>query len=219
LANAGQHEVLGFIDSNTELLGRRMDGKPILGDFAALSQLRHSMNIEGAVVAIGDNGVRRDFADRLDLLGIQPINAIHPSANLAHNVTLGRNVVIAAGALVCAHCQIGDSVILNTGSIVDHESMIGTATHICPGARLAGRVSVESGAFVGIGATVIQNLRIGYEAVVGAGAVVIADVAPMSTVVGVPASEIKDLSDSDGINAWMMPEFMRSHLAQGNAAE
>ena len=218
LANAGGHAILGFVDSNPQLTGKRVDGKRILGDFPALAGLRHSLGIEGAVVAIGDNGVRRDFGDRIEALGLQLINAIHPSANLAHNVTLGRNVVIAAGALVCAHCQIGDSVILNTGSIVDHESMIGTATHICPGARLAGRVTVESGAFVGIGATVIQSVRIGYEAVVGAGAVVIADVPPLTTVVGVPAREIKDLADSDGFNAWLMPEFVRTHLETASQA-
>lgn len=213
LINQDRHEVLGFIDSNSNLAGRRVDGRRVLGDLAALPRIRDRMGVEGAVVAIGDNGVRRDFADQIDRLGLTLVNAVHPSANLARNVTLGSNVVIAAGALVCAHCQIGDSVILNTGCIVDHESMIGTATHVCPGARLAGGVTIESGAFVGIGATVIQNIRIGYEAVVGAGAVVIADVNPLSTVVGVPAQEIKDVPDPDEFNAWLMPEFVRSHLA------
>ncbi len=214
LLNAGDQDIVGFIDSNPELAGRRMDGRPVLGDLGALPRLRDELGIGGAVVAIGDNGVRRDFADRIEALGLELINAIHPSANLANNVTLGRNVVICAGALVCAHCQIGDSVILNTGCIVDHESMIGMATHICPGARLAGRVTVESGAFVGIGATVIQNIRIGYEATVAAGAVVIRDVLPLTTVVGVPAREIKDIPDPDEFNAWLMPEAMRTHLAQ-----
>ena len=121
-------------------------------------------------------------------------------------MTLGRNIVIAAGALVCAHCQIGDSVILNTGCLVDHESLIGTATHICPGARLAGRVTVESGAFVGIGATIIQSTRVGFEAVIGAGAVVIEDVPPMSTVVGVPAKPIKRIGKTADMQTWLMPE-------------
>lgn len=214
LVRAAEHEVAGFIDSNAELEGRRVDGRPVLGDLEALARLRQEIGLGGAVVAIGDNGVRRDFAERIESMGLELINAIHPSANLAHNVTLGRNVVIGAGALVCAHCQIGDSVILNTGCIVDHESMIGTATHICPGARLAGRVTVESGAFVGIGATVIPNVRIGYEAVVGAGAVVIGDVNPLTTVVGVPACEIKDVPDPDEFNAWLMPEFLRTHAAR-----
>jgi len=209
LIRAGQHEILGFVDSNPELAGRRVDGRRVFGGMDVLPRLRDEQGVAAAVVAIGDNGVRREFADQVESYGLRLANAIHPSANLARNVTLGSNVVIAAGALVCAHGHVGDSVILNTGCIVDHESMIGPGAHICPGARLAGRVKVDSGAFVGIGATVIQNVRIGYDAVVGAGAVVIRDVAPMSTVVGVPAYEIKDLSDPDALSRWMLPEFLK----------
>jgi sugar O-acyltransferase (sialic acid O-acetyltransferase NeuD family) len=186
LLSARQYQVVGFLDSNPALHGRRMDGLPILGDLSVLPDLC-AQGVTSAVVAIGDNGIRRDMAEQMEAAGLQLINAIHPSANLARNVTLGRNIVIAAGALVCAHCQIGDSVILNTGCIVDHETMIGTAAHVCPGARIAGRVAIGSGAFVGIGATILQGLRIGYEAVVGGGAVVIEDVEPLTTVVGVPA--------------------------------
>lgn len=191
LVNVGTYEVVGFLDSNSDLTGRRIDGVEVLGHPDELPRIRDELGVSCAVVAIGDNGVRRAFADRLDAAGFELVNAIHPSANLARNVILGRNIVIAAGALVSAHCQIGDSVILNTGCIVDHECLIGTGTHICPGARIAGRVTVEAGAFVGIGATITQSVRVAYEAIIGAGAVVIGDVAPMSTVVGVPAREIK----------------------------
>lgn len=210
LVRAGEHDVVGFVDSNPAIHGRRVDGKRVFGGVDLIPQLRREHDLGGAVIAIGDNGVRREFADTVTALGLPLINAIHPSANLAQNVTLGSNIVIAAGALVCAHCHIGDSVILNTGCIVDHESMIGPGSHVCPGARLAGRVTVDGGAFVGIGATVIQNIRIGYDAVVGAGAVVIRNVAPMSTVVGVPAYEIKDVSDPDEFRRWMLPEMARS---------
>ena len=210
LVNVGEVDVVGFLDSDTSMHGRRVDGVPVLGHPDDLDHVREQMNIDCGVVAIGDNGVRRAFADRLEAAGLRVINAIHPSANLARNVSLGKNIVIAAGALVSAHCQVGDSVILNTGCIVDHESLIGTATHICPGARLAGRVTVESGAFVGIGATVIQNTRVGYEAIVGAGAVVISDVAPMTTVVGVPAHEAKQTEPATSDIAWLLPELNRA---------
>ena len=96
--------------------------------------------------------------------------------------------------------------------------MIGTGTHVCPGARLAGRVTVESGAFVGIGATVIQSVRIGYEAVVGAGAVVISDVSPLSTVVGVPARELKRVHEAAEMPATLVPEF-RHYTAQGSSLQ
>lgn len=191
LQQAREHVVKGFLDSNPQLWGRRVDGIPVLGGTDLLPDLA-GQGIEGAVVAIGDNGVRRQFADLVDASGLELANAIHPSANLARTVTVGCNVVIAAGALVCAHCQIGDSVILNTGCIIDHESMVGTAAHVCPGVKVAGHVTIESGAFAGIGATIIQNLRIGYDSVVGAGSVVIEDVEPMTTVVGMPARMIKN---------------------------
>lgn len=207
LNNAGTNEVVGFVDSNPDMVGRRIDGIPVLGQPDELQTIRDQYNVDHAVVAVGDNGARRALADHLDGLGFALINAVHPSANVARNASLGRNIVVAAGALVCAHCQIGDSVILNTGCIVDHESLIGTATHVCPGARLAGRVTIESGAFVGIGATIIQSIRVGYEAKVGAGAVVVRDVAPMSTVVGVPAREIKAIQETAEMHAWLVPEL------------
>lgn len=210
LMNVGEVEIVGFLDSDPTVHGRRMDGVEVLGHPDELESLRREHGIDCGIVAIGDNGVRRSFADRLEAIGIELINAIHPSANLARNVSLGTNIVIAAGALVSAHCQIGDSVILNTGCIVDHESLIGTATHVCPGARLAGRVTVESGAFVGIGATIIQSIRIGYEAVVGAGAVVIRDVAAMTTVVGVPAHQTGETPTKSTDAAWLLPELARA---------
>lgn len=196
LRAAGEHRIAGFLDNNNSLHGRRIDGLPVLGAIDDLPAFR-DRDIEGAIIAIGDNGVRRGYSQFVEDSDLQLINAIHPAARLSPTARIGRNVAAAAGTLVSAHAQIGDSVILNTGCIIDHECMIGTAAHICPGAKLAGHVTVEAGAFIGIGATIIQNVRIGLESVVGAGAVVLADVAPMTTVVGVPAREIKSAPSPD----------------------
>lgn len=207
LFHEGRHNVVGFLDSSSALHGQRMDGTKVLGPLQILPNLK-TQGVAGAVVAIGDNGTRRNFCEQVQRHGIELINAIHPSANIATNVSLGRGIVVAAGVVVCAHCQIGDAVILNTGCIVDHETMIGTACHICPGAKLAGRVTVESGAFVGIGATVIQRVRVGHDAIIGAGAVVLEDVNPLTTVAGLPAREVKSLSDPDELTQWLMPESL-----------
>lgn len=205
LAAAGIHTIVGFLDNNADIHGRRVDGVPVLGaidDLQAISQKHAAARV---IVAVGDNGVRRHLARKVEKLGFELVNAVHPSATLAHNARLGRNVVVAAGVVVCAHCQIGDSVILNTGCIVDHQTMIAEGAHICPGVRLAGRVKVEAGVFVGIGATVIPHVTLGYESIVGAGAVVIDPVPPLATVVGVPARQVKLASASEDEAAMLLP--------------
>lgn len=204
LRQANEHHPVGFLDNNAALHGRRIDGLPVLGSLDELSELRRR-GISGATVAIGDNGTRRALGDTIEQCEFELINAIHPSAQLATTVSLGKGVVVAAGSLVCAHCQIGDFVILNTGCIIDHESMIGTAAHICPGVKLAGHVTVEAGAHVGIGATVTQNLRVGFESIIGAGAVVIRDVEPMTTVVGVPARAVKNAPSPEEFATLLAP--------------
>jgi sugar O-acyltransferase (sialic acid O-acetyltransferase NeuD family) len=190
---AHQTDPVGFLDANPEILGQRVDGVKVIAGTTAVPSLT-AQGIDSAIVAIGDNATRNMYAQTLRAHGIRLVNAIHPKSNVASTARIGQNVVIAAGALVCAHCTIADSVVLNTGSIVDHESSIGRAAHICPGARLAGRVTVDDFAFVGIGATIIQCLTIGRGSVVGAGAVVLQDVEPFTTVVGVPARMIHENS-------------------------
>lgn len=205
LTQAGRHRVVGFLDNNDAIHGRRVDGIPVLGPLEELPRFRDELDIDGAIIAIGDNGVRRGLAREVDRAGVALISAVHPSATLAQNVTVGRNVVIAAGVVACAHCQIGDSVILNTGCIVDHYTMVGEGTHICPGVRVAGRVKIEPGVFVGIGATVVPKVTLGCEAIIGAGAVVIQDVPPLATVVGVPARQVKLAAATEDETAMLLP--------------
>jgi UDP-perosamine 4-acetyltransferase len=190
LQAAGKYQPAGFLDADPSLSGRRVGGLPVFGSVNLLSKLRQQRITHG-FVAIGDNRVRRQYAALLREHGLTLINAVHPSACVSKSATLGENVMLAAGAMVCAEAKLADSVIVNTGAIVDHECEIDVSAHIATGAHLAGRVRVGRGAFVGIGANVIQCLMIGEEAVVGAGAVVIRDVPPYSTVIGVPASIIK----------------------------
>lgn len=205
LLQAARTRVVGFLDNNADIRGRRIDGVPVLGLIDELDAIAAAHDADGVVIAIGDNGVRRGLARQVDACGLPLVNAIHPSATIARNAMLGRNVVVAAGAVVCAHCQIGDSAILNTGCIVDYQTMIGEGCHICPGVRIGGRAKIESGAFIGIGATVIPNITIGCESIIGAGSVVIDDVRSMATVVGVPARPIKLASATDDEAAMLLP--------------
>jgi len=185
-----QFEVVGFLDTNSALHRQHVDGIEVIGDLGLVERFGE-LGIGGALIAIGDNRIRQMYASALEKSGVNLVCAIHPSSSIAENARVGKNVVIAAGASICAHTIIEDSVIVNTGSIVDHESLIGSGVHVCPGVRMAGHVVVKPLSFIGIGATVVQNVIIGESAVVGAGAVVLKDVPSYTTVVGVPAQVIK----------------------------
>jgi len=205
LLQARTCQVLGFLDNNRDIHGRRIDGLPVFAGVGDLERVAREQSITGVIVAIGDNGIRRGIARQVEALDIELIRAVHPSATIARNASIGRNVVIAAGAVVCANCQVGDSVILNTGCIVDHQTMIGEGTHICPGVRVAGRVKIEPGVFIGIGATIVPSVTLGCEAIIGAGSVVLEDVPSLATVVGVPARPIRLAGASEDEVAMLLP--------------
>ncbi len=201
LRAAGSHQPIGFVDADAALAGARVGGLPVLGAPNILPRLRQQ-KIHGAIVAIGDNRARTRYADLLRQQGFELVNAIHPSAIVCGTVTLGANVVVAAGAILCTESTVADSAIVNTGAIIDHECMVGEGAHVCPGVNLAGRVQIGTCAFVGLGANVIQCLSIGEYATVGAGAVVTTDVPAYATVVGVPAARYKDgRAGIRGVNA------------------
>jgi len=198
-------EIVGFLDNNPDIRGRRIDGFPVLGGIDDLEAVAAAHGIDALVIAIGDNGVRRGFARRIQQAGLELERAVHPAASIAGSASLGRNTVVAAGVVLCANCQVGDSVILNTGCIVDHQSMVGEGVHICPGVRIGARVKIEPGAFIGVGATIVPNVIIGCEAVIGAGAVVIESVPPLATVVGVPARTVRLSGASEDDVAMLFP--------------
>jgi len=186
----GKYAIKGFIDADTGKSGQEVMGVPILGAIHLLPKLK-KQDVRGAIVAIGDNRVRRSYADQVLESGLELINAIHPSAVVSQSAKIGRDVLVAAGGIIGAEARIGDDVIINTGAVVDHECLIGRGAHIGPAAALAGRVEVGEGAFIGIGAKIVPCMKIGAHAVVGAGAVVLEDVAAGATVAGVPAKMIK----------------------------
>ena len=190
LRNNHHFELAGFLDSNPALHRNHIEELPILGDISIINNLA-DQGITAAIVAIGNNQIRQKYAKILENDGFQLINAIHPTAHIAQNASLGKNIVACAGVTVSPHVSIADSVICNTGSTIDYECEIHNAVHICPGVHLAGRVKVKSAAFIGIGSNIIQGLTIGESSIIGAGSVVLKNVPDYSTVVGVPAAVVK----------------------------
>lgn len=186
LRAAGKYRPVGFLDADPGLTDSYVAGIPVLGSINAARSLRRR-KVRRAIVAIGDNRTRLEYAALLEAQGVELVSAIHPAAYVSPTASVGTNVVVAAMAAVGTDARVGDSAIINTAAVVDFECDVREGAHLCPGAALAARVRVGRAAFVGAGARVIQCRTIGDDAVIGAGAVVIQDVPDSTTAVGVPA--------------------------------
>lgn len=164
VARKGQ-VVLGYsvCGGRDELLGRRAD-------------------VDGGLVAIGNNMKRREIASWLRGNGLHLDSFLHPSVQVAQDVTIESGTVVMAGGILNPSVCIGEDCIINTGASVDHDCRLGKCVHVAPGAVVCGGVRIGDMTLIGAGATILPNIVIGKNVVIGAGVTVRKDVESNRTI-------------------------------------
>ena len=182
-----------FIDKEVRFEGEMISGAPVIPvmDNSSILPDLLKKGINSAIISVGDNFQRERHFAQLSTFGFDMINAIHPSARIANDATIGKGVVISTGVIVCTLVSIGDNTIISSGSIIEHEGRLGENVFVSNGVNVAGRVTIGRNSFIGIGSTVIESIAIGENVVVGAGSVVLGDIPDNSVVAGVPAKVIR----------------------------
>lgn len=97
-------------------------------------------------------------------------------------------------------CRIGHGLMFDhaTGIVIGETTVIGNGVSIMQGVTLGGTGKIKGdrhpkigdGVLIGAGAVLLGSIVVGAHARVGAGSVVLTDVAPHTTVVGVPAQPV-----------------------------
>ncbi len=165
-------------------------GVPRLGTPALAARLR-AEGLDQACIAIGDNTARARLGATLRALGYTLPAAVHPGAILSPSATLDAGCVVMPRAAIGPDARLAPLALANTGAIIEHDCTIEDAAHIAPGATLGGQVHIGARSLVGINAAIRPGITIGDDATVAAGAAVIRDVAPGTTVAGVPARVLR----------------------------
>lgn len=111
-------------------------------------------------------------------------------------VEIQRDVSVGPRCRIQSHTFICSGVTLEEDVFVGHGVMFINDRHPTTTAARAGtwkleRILVGAGASIGSGALIVGSVTIGARALVGAGAVVTRDVAPGTTVIGVPARMLR----------------------------
>ena len=190
--------IAGLIDSFRPA-GESAFGYRILGSEQVLGALVASDGVTGAVIAIGDNWQRARMARSIAQLAprLAFVSAVHPSAAVARDASLGTGSVVMPGAVINPGARLGQHCIVNTGATVDHDCTLADFASLAPGAVLGGTVELGECAAVMLGAQIIHGRRIGAHAVVGAGALVLEDVAAHTVAYGAPARLVRRRTEGE----------------------
>lgn len=184
-------EMVGFADDgggDAGVLSRR--GVACIGPVSAAPEMAGRF-----VIAIGDGAARERIDGELTARGMTSVVLVHPMATLGSDHRVGDGTILNAGARVTTNITLGRHVQIHANATVGHDAVLDDSVTVLPGATISGGVHLGRGVTIGTGANVLPGVVVGAGAYVGAGAVVLGDVAPMTTVVGVPARPVTRTND------------------------
>lgn len=164
-----------------------VDGWPVAGKAIDLLEAQ----VDGVIVAIGNNRLRLAWITRLRSAGSRIVTIADPSSQISKSAHVGDGSFVAGGAIVGTGARLGSGCIINTAATVDHDCRLADGVHLSPGTHLSGGVEIGEASWLGTGSAVRNNITIGTDVIVGVGSVVVSDVAAGQTVVGVPARPLE----------------------------
>jgi sugar O-acyltransferase (sialic acid O-acetyltransferase NeuD family) len=183
-------DLLGFLDDDPALQGRKVDSVPVLGPLADLERFGDA----SLVVSVGnpDNYVaRKRIVARLGLPTARYATIVHPAAVVPPSARLGSGTVVLATVVATTGIRVGAHVAVMPGVVLTHDCRIDDYATLGAGVRLAGGARIQEGAYLGAGALVREHRTVGTWALVGMGAVVTRDVPAGEVWAGVPAGFLR----------------------------
>ena len=179
--------ICGFYDDNLEALNRFDYPVGVVGKVSEAE----ASDACCYVLAIGDSLVRRRIGRELLDAGCELQTLIHPTVTLGRNVQLGRGVLLCPQVTLTCDIELGDGVVMNAHSSIGHDVKVADWCSLMGHCELNGGCVLEEAVYMGTGSRMIPGRRAGAEAFIGAGSVVLQSVPAGARVFGNPARRIR----------------------------
>ena len=185
----GTWNLLGFIDDNSEIQGKSINGYPVIGTTNVVSDYMQAY----FVCAVGASKTRENIITKIKAKNpaVRFATLVDPSVLLSDFVELGEGTIICAHTILTTNIQIGNHVIMNLDCTVGHDAILKDFVTLYPSVNVSGMTHIGYGSELGTGMQIIQGKTVGDYSIIGAGAVVVKDIPAKCTAVGSPAKPIK----------------------------
>ena len=189
-----KYEVIGFLDSDDNRIGKVFEGKEILGNYQKenLKEFSKKIGTNKFFIGFGNMKYRKKVFDYFINNGWEAVNIIHPNAVVSKNARLGKGILIECGCLITPNPVIGDNVVVNTGSQVNHDNIIENHVYIASGVILSGGIKIAENTLLDDGVIVTLGCSVGKNSLIGAGAVVTKNIPDGVVAYGSPCKVIRE---------------------------
>ncbi len=172
-------EVLGYLDDNKKILGKKFWGYKVLGDIAWLKNKKNIFVIN----SVAKNcSIREKVFKKIKKYNSNFLNIIDPNVSIK-NVSLSEGIIINKGVSLGYGSKVGFGSILSWDSHLGHGSTLGKFCFVAKGAAALGNSKIGDKVFVGSNASILPKIKVGSECNIFSNATVMENLKPKSFVI------------------------------------
>ena len=164
--------IVGFVDENSEMHGKILNGYKVLGGFDTLDKLEVKPYV---VVAIANCEVKKNIVARLEEK-YKFATVIYPTVRVSKYIEIGEGSIIYPGVILTVNTKIGNHVIISGNCGIGHDTVIGDYSSVLWGSCFSGYDVIRVECFIGVGCKIAQGIDITSGSRVVTGSVVTEDI-------------------------------------------
>lgn len=164
--------IVGFVDENSEMWGKELNGYKVLGGIEALDKLEVKPYV---VVAIANCEVKKNIVARLEEK-YKFATVIYPKVRVSKYIEIGKGTIIYPGVILTVNTKIGNHVIISGNCGIGHDTVIGDYSSVLWGSCFSGYDVIREECFIGVGCKIAQGIDITSGSRVVTGSVVTEDI-------------------------------------------